>query len=295
MINMKLVLPYLINVPPFMLKGLENKKISFYKKIYLIIKGRFVGSAINKLNGKSFCIFLNLMFKNDGKIYFDGQYYFKKYNDVKIFYPNKRIQRILIDYPRHLNRLLESYNLDEIKFEKDDVIIDCGSNIGELNLALKNKNYEVKYYGFEPDNLSYECNILNNKESGKNIKNVGLADKKGTMEFYEDSFGGNSSLIDFGEEKKSIINVDKLDNFSFPDKIKLLKIDAEGYEPEVLAGAKSTLKNVKYVAVDFGPERGIHQDDTIVEVNNLLIDENFELIKFETNRVTGLYKNKKND
>ena len=230
------------------------------------------------------------MFKNDGKIYFDGQNYFKKYNDVKIFYPNKRIQRILIDYPRHLNRLLESYNLDEIKFEKDDVIIDCGSNIGELNLALKNKNYEVKYYGFEPDNLSYECNILNNKESGKNIK-CWISRQKGDNEFYEDSLR-KLSLIDFGEEKKSEINVDKLDNFSFPDKIKLLKIDAEGYEPEVLAGAKSTLKNVKYVAVDFGPERGIHQDDTIVEVNNLLIDENFELIKFETNRVTGLYKKK---
>ena len=295
MIHMKLQLPYLVNVPPFMLKGLENKKISFLHKIYLIIKGKFVSLIISRINGKLFCLLLNLLFKNDGNLYFDGKYYFKKLNeDKKIYYPNKRIQRVLINHVLHFERLLDSYNLGLVKFEDNDLVIDCGANVGELNLALKSKNIYVNYYGFEPDVLAYECCKLNNEESKENIKNIGLSDKSGESKFYEDSFGGNSSLISFGENEETSITVEKLDNLKIDQNIKLLKIDAEGYEPEVLKGSKETLKNIEFISVDFGPERGVNQEDTIIEVNDYLIENNFSLIKFEVNRITGLYKNMSN-
>ena len=287
---MKIELPHLVNVPPFMLKGLEDKKISFLLKLYLILKGRVVSILINKVNGKSFCFFLNLLFVNDGKIFFDGRFYFKEFDGMKIYYPNKRIQRILIDYPDHLDRLLKSYSIDSLTFKDSDVDIDCGANIGELNLALKNKNINLNYFAFEPDEQSYECCILNNQDSKDNIRKIGLSDQKGKKEFFQDSFGGNSSLVSFGQQNKTIINVEKLDNLNIPEKIKLLKIDAEGYEPEVLQGCQKMLKNVEYVAVDFGPERGVKQEDTIIDVNNYLISEGFKLVKFEINRITGLYK-----
>ena len=35
----------------------------------------------------------------------------------------------------------------------------------------------------------------------------------------------------------------------------MLKMDAEGHEPEVLLGAGSTLTRFAYVAIDTGPER----------------------------------------
>ncbi len=287
---MKIELPYLVNVPPFMLKGLENKKIPFFLKLYLILKGRVVSTLINKVNEKSFCFFLNLLFVNDGKIYFDGRFYYKEYDGMKIYYPNKRIQRILINYPDHLDRLLKSYSIDSLTFTDSDVVIDCGANVGELNLALKNKNINLNYYAFEPDQQSYECCILNNQDSKDNIRQIGLSDQKGKKEFFQDSFGGNSSLVSFGQQNKIIIDVEKLDNLNIPKKIKLLKIDAEGYEPEVLQGSQKMLKNVEYVAVDFGPERGVKQEDTIIDVNNYLISEGFKLVKFEINRITGLYK-----
>ena len=62
MIHMKLQLPYLVNIPPFMLKGLEKVEISFPKKFYLIIKGKLVSLIIKVTNGKLFCFLLNLLF-----------------------------------------------------------------------------------------------------------------------------------------------------------------------------------------------------------------------------------------
>jgi hypothetical protein len=60
-------------------------------------------------------------------------------------------------------------------------------------------------------------------------------------------------------------------------KIKLLKIEVEGSEPEVLQGAKSVLKIVDFVAVDTGPERGIK--NTFDEVNSYLVNHGFKLIR----------------
>ena len=40
------------------------------------------------------------------------------------------------------------------------------------------------------------------------------------------------------------------------EKIDLLKIEAEGFEPEVLIGFNSFFKKIKYIALDCGPERG---------------------------------------
>ena len=74
--------------------------------------------------------------------------------------------------------------------------------------------------------------------------------------------------------------------------IKVFKVEAEGYEPEVLEGAIETLKLVEYVTVDFGAERGINKKNTVVEVNEILLDNNFKLTKFSNFRTVGLYKNK---
>ena len=50
--------------------------------------------------------------------------------------------------------------------------------------------------------------------------------------------------------------VARLDNFNFK-KIKLLKVEAEGAEPEVLLGTAKILKRIEFISVDCGPERGL--------------------------------------
>ena len=75
--------------------------------------------------------------------------------------------------------------------------------------------------------------------------------------------------------------------------IKLLKIEAEGAEPEVLIGAEQTIKLCEYISVDAGPERGIEQKTTIKEVKQFLLSRNFTLIQKSFDRVVLLFKNKK--
>ena len=72
----------------------------------------------------------------------------------------------------------------------------------------------------------------------------------------------------------------------------MLKIDAEGLEPEVLEGTQNILDNIEYITVDFSPERGTEQNLTIVDTNSFLYSNKFELVKFSDFRMIGLYKNK---
>ena len=74
--------------------------------------------------------------------------------------------------------------------------------------------------------------------------------------------------------------------------IKLLKIEAEGAEPEVLSGAIATLKNTEYISVDYGNERGKDGLSTVVEVVNILISNNFEFIGDSNLRKVGLFRNR---
>ena len=74
-------------------------------------------------------------------------------------------------------------------------------------------------------------------------------------------------------------------------KIKLIKIEAEGFEPEVLEGLKKYIRNVEYITIDCGFERGVNKDSTISECSNYLIKNNFEMINFSSARTICLFKN----
>ena len=70
----------------------------------------------------------------------------------------------------------------------------------------------------------------------------------------------------------------------------LLKLEAEGAEPEVIYGANKTLINLNYIAADLGPERGFNEECTIKEVSNSLYKNNFKMIDFKYPRICCLYK-----
>ena len=75
--------------------------------------------------------------------------------------------------------------------------------------------------------------------------------------------------------------------------IKLLKIDAEGAEPEVLRGCEGIKQNIDYISVDCGAERGQGQETTFVEVVKIMNKYNFEIIDINQRRLITLFKNKK--
>jgi len=286
-------LPYLVNVPPFLIRDLNQKNLSLSKKIFLIFYGKFIGFFINRLNGKNFCLFINIFFSKDGKLIFENDRYVKIIENKNVaVYPNKRVLRVVKNFKYQLDLLYDSYLLNSIDIQNDDVIVDCGANVGELFLAVKEKNFDVTYIGFEPDKETYDCLKLNVKNEKNIVHNIGLSNIDGSNNFYIDNEGGNSSFVDFGTSESIKVDTKTLDSLNIKENIKLFKIDAEGYEPEVLSGSKNTLKKTAFVSVDFGSERGANQNNTMVDVNNLLLQVGFELIELNDFRMIGLYKNK---
>ena len=88
------------------------------------------------------------------------------------------------------------------------------------------------------------------------------------------------------------VNVMQLtDLFQDVKNIKLLKVEAEGAEIEVIKGSIGILNNIEYITGDFGFERGIEQSETYTEVKKIIEKNNFELLKV-SEQLTALFKNK---
>ena len=77
------------------------------------------------------------------------------------------------------------------------------------------------------------------------------------------------------------------------DVVDLLKIEAEGFEPEVPEGFVQTLKRCRHVVVDGGPERGPDSQTTIETCVNLLLENRFKLIalNIKSRPGVGLFSN----
>jgi FkbM family methyltransferase len=193
-----------------------------------------------------------------------------------------------------INKLIYSYCLENITFNKGDVIIDCGANIGELGLYFSQQNFDIQYIGFEPSIKEYLVCKINHPNS--EILNIGLWDEKKELTFYVKSDTADSSLFEI-EDFNNIetIQVERLDDVINQKQIKLiklLKIDAEGAEPEILIGANKLLRKIKYISVDVGPERGLLQESTANETKEILFNNNFELINQNLERKSVLFENK---
>ena len=194
------------------------------------------------------------------------------------------------------NFIFSSYCLDKIIFNENDIIIDCGANYGDLYLKLSNLNLPVHYIGIEPSPSDFSCLEFNVTNKFK-IINKALGKTNGKMPFYLSEDEGDSSIIEPAQFKEIIsVPVMRLDNLIQElniDKIKLLKVEAEGYEPEVLEGLGDKVKICEYIAIDGGYERGKNSDQTFTTITNYLINNQFEIIDIYFPWCRALFINKK--
>jgi FkbM family methyltransferase len=242
-------------------------------------------------NARSFVMRWNTRFYYDKGI----NKYIATSGDFKQHFLNRShaLRAYRISLNRRSNYMKSVYQIDKINFGEGDVVVDCGANVGDLHLLIRIEKYPVNYIAFEPSPSEFSCLELNSSPS--KIFNEGLWNAKSHLDFYVSSDGADSSFIapkKFDEIIK--INTSRLDQ-KIPRnlKIKLLKIEAEGAEPEALEGAENILHNVMYITADLGFERGIDQESTICPVVNFLLNRNFELIGLTNGRLVALFKNKK--
>ena len=182
-----------------------------------------------------------------------------------------------------------SYFFDLIDFNEGDTIIDCGANVGDVELIFKS-GVPIKYIGFEPSPNEYLC--LSKNIGNHVVHNVGLWSEEGELDFFVASQGADSSIIEPTKfEKKITVLTAPLKNY-ITEPVKCLKLEAEGAEPEILLGLGEGLQKIEYITADVGFERGLAQESTLAEVSNILISNNFEMIAVGKRRLCVLFRNK---
>lgn len=155
---------------------------------------------------------------------------------------------------------LEKYEPYETKIilrqaKKGDVVLDIGANIGYYTILLANKvGKRGRVYAFEPDKKSFGILTKNIKANGlKNVTaiNVAVGRKNETKILYKSEKNlGDHKLYDSFQFSKSNflkeeVKIIKLDGFIKNQTVQLIKIDTQGWEPEVIGGARKIIERDK--------------------------------------------------
>lgn len=192
-----------------------------------------------------------------------------------------------------LRELLSDYMLDKIDIPDNATIIDCGANIGEVGMGLRLKSETINYHAFEPSEQEYQLCQLNNPMGI--CSRAALWKRTETLTFYSKKASADSSAIEM-DGFDTIVKVDAitLDDYCQQKNIEdifILKLEAEGAEPEVLEGAKGILPKIHYITADCGFERGKEKASTAPDVVNFLLHHGFEMVEIRQKRTTILFRN----
>jgi hypothetical protein len=220
-----------------------------------------------------------------------------KYNKTKIFIINiLHLQTYIPSLSNLINYYIKKYHFNLIKFQEHDVIIDVGAGIGFIRIVIDTFVKNINYICFEPDYENFKLLKINLKFFKNLISyNCGVFNKNGKKLFYQRNNYCDSSFFKEIDPKKNfnstIVPIVKLDKYLKKHKmIKLLKIDAEGANIEILKSAGIYLSRIIFISVDVSEER--IGKDTFKSTNSFLKKNNFNLIEsFGVSKYNLLYKN----
>ena len=168
---------------------------------------------------------------------------------------------------RPLTRLQPDWQILEAigPVDRPHVVIDAGAHEGWFLHSWKDWCPQAEIHAFEPAIEAYEKSVeLYGGDPSLHFNNAGLGRARGTLELnvLESSRVSNSFLKPREETWREIdyhtgaittrkVDVITLDEYAAPiASVYLLKIDVQGFELEVLEGAKETLRRTDYVFVE---------------------------------------------
>lgn len=148
-----------------------------------------------------------------------------------------------------------------------DTFIDVGANIGLMSLfAAQRVGNSGKVYAFEPEPQTFRFfmeNIEVNQLTNVHGFNMGLSTSDGQAKIYitNDTNRGMASLVkhDHRTTLSSEITVTSLDTFLAAHAvthIKMMKVDVEGWELNVLKGAQQMLRTAQapILCIEYNPQ-----------------------------------------
>ena len=155
----------------------------------------------------------------------------------------------------------DEYVLKEFKSDEANVFIDIGANCGIATIILAKQNPNSIVYSFEPDirvfNILCKNVVLNNLSNVK-LYNYAVADngiKSIKLGLHPQYSGGNTTCADLNSLTNyfncgidcidvKCVSFDEIISQNNIKKVKLLKIDCEGAEYEIIYGSKYIKSNI---------------------------------------------------
>ncbi len=144
-------------------------------------------------------------------------------------------QRIALGkYESYLTRLF-------LEKMKKGLVVDVGANIGYYSLLAAGRG--VKVWAIEPEEINFSILSKNMRVNGYETRiklmKVALGERVGYVRLKksERNFGAHRVVKDEGGRVK-IVRLDDL----IDERVEVLKIDVEGWEPGVIMGAKRLIK-----------------------------------------------------
>lgn len=198
-----------------------------------------------------------------------------------------------IDQAIYANGVYEEDVLDFIKdnLAKGDVFVDIGANIGDHTLfASRVVGVDGQVVAFEP--ISKLIKQIRESLDANQISNVtlhsyALGDRNSTEKIYiRDNNIGGSSITPFIEKGEGEIIETKIGDELMQDliRIDMMKIDVEGYEPEVFVGLKDTILNKRPIIIfEYSPIFwGKNRKEKAEIIKNVLVKSGYKTVNLDT-------------
>ncbi|TXJ56789.1 FkbM family methyltransferase [Brachyspira aalborgi] len=181
-----------------------------------------------------------------------------------------------------LNNNEYDFNID---FKEGDIVIDIEANVGMVSILLAKKFPFLKIYSFEPLKENYD-NFIKNIELNNIPKEVITAENKAvtkdgrliTMSINSANKGGSSttdvisinSIMTKENSQVESITLEEIFKKYNINKLKLLKIDCEGSEYEILYNADTNLlKNIENLRGEFHENKNLTDEYDIDKLCDL--------------------------
>jgi len=191
---------------------------------------------------------LSVKLFKDGNIIYQRNIDSKNYNEIKSisigdFQIHCRENEHITANIKHFNDFWEWDHMEQFlkHLNPTGKILDIGANIGNHTLMFKKYFPNAEIFSFEPLFYNYEL-LQKNVHSYRdiNIFKVALSDRHDILKInnnFQEFNSGAASVSDRGESVLAL----PLDSLEMSD-VSFIKIDVEGWEPQVIRGAIKTME-----------------------------------------------------
>ena len=207
---------------------------------------------------------------------------------------NKTLGFDIIKYPTadliRRQRLLSNENIS--------LVLDVGANIGQYATELRSIGYKGKIYSFEPVSESFK----KLKKASKNdpnwqVFNFSLGDFEGETEINISKNSVSSSILNnlpqltesapdavyVTKEKIKVKTIDTIfKELNIENENIYLKIDTQGYESKVIAGAANSILKIKALQIEMSLVPTYEGVLSFEEMTNLLKSKGFSVFSIES-------------